>query len=158
VVYAPAARSVEPAAASAPDEAVRRARIVAGRYQAMARAKDLLPWSKPLVVWQIVSHKFLRPVVPLAMMGAFTANVLAVVLPTPATSPSLWLWVLAAQFAFYALALLGGRLGQRGWLGKVLYVPAFFVFSNWATFMGLYLFLAQQQSTAWPRTRRAEEP
>jgi cellulose synthase/poly-beta-1,6-N-acetylglucosamine synthase-like glycosyltransferase len=163
VIYAPKARSVEGVSASAQDEMVRRARIVAGRYQAIALARDLLPWNKPLVVWQVVSHKFLRPLVPLAMLGAWLGNLLALAWPSTATgvlgaltlAAPFNVWLLGAQALFYALALIGARVGKRGLLGKVLYLPTFLVNSNWAAVVGLYRFLAKRQTTLWQKARRS---
>ena len=66
------------------DESLRRSRIVAGRYQAMLMSAQLLPWRNPLLVWQIISHKFMRPLIPLAMIVAFVANLLALMFPSTA--------------------------------------------------------------------------
>lgn len=164
VVYAPKALSAERVSATAQDEMVRRARIVAGRYQAIALAGQLLPWNQPLVVWQVISHKFLRPLVPVAMIGALLANVAAVLWPTPVSGLAGWLllaspvnWILLiGQLAFYGAAWLGGRIGKRGPLGKLLYLPTFLVNSNLAALVGLFRFLRKRQTTLWQRARRAE--
>jgi hypothetical protein len=156
VVYAPEARSYERVSLTAQDEVARRARIVAGRYPAMSLAGELLPWQRPLVVWQIVSHKYLRPLVPLAMIGAFFTIILAVVTSKKDGQRSTvfnWL-ALAGQIAFYAAAWLGGRGHIKGKLGKLLYIPHFLVNSNTAAFIGLYRFLTGQQSTLWQRVNR----
>ncbi len=147
VVYAPKARSFERVSASAQDEVARRARIVAGRYQAIGMAGRLLPWRYPLAVWQIVSHKFLRPLLPLAMIGALLTNLLAALL-----SPSAgWTILLLLQLAFYGLAWLGGR-----WEGgsKLLYLPTFLVNSNLAALIGLQRYLTRRQTTLWQRVQR----
>ena len=70
LVYVPEARSYERSSLTEHDEAIRRSRIVAGRYQALLMANRLLPWRDPMLVWQIVSHKFMRPLVPLLMIAA----------------------------------------------------------------------------------------
>ncbi|MBT7782107.1 MAG: glycosyltransferase family 2 protein, partial [Anaerolineae bacterium] len=57
VVYTPEARSWERVSQTAADEVERRARINAGRYQAMAMSPKFLPYDRPLLVWQIISHK-----------------------------------------------------------------------------------------------------
>lgn len=57
VMYAPKAVSLERVSPSAQDEIVRRTRIIAGRYQAMAMSLKLLPFRQMFVLWQIVSHK-----------------------------------------------------------------------------------------------------
>ena len=159
VVYAPQACSYERVSLSAQDEVERRARIVAGRYQAMSLARELLPWQQPLVVWQIVSHKFLRPLVPLAMIGAFLTNMLAITSAkgkkASSRSAAAFNWLaLAGQIAFYGFAWLGGRSRGKGKFGKILYIPHFLVNSNWAAFLGLYRFLTGQQSTLWQRVER----
>ena len=75
VVYAPKARSYHPVAASEQGEMERRARMVAGRYQAMFLAWQMLPFQKPVVLWQVISHKYLRPLVPFAMILMLLTNI-----------------------------------------------------------------------------------
>jgi cellulose synthase/poly-beta-1,6-N-acetylglucosamine synthase-like glycosyltransferase len=164
VIYTPQARSWERVSASAEDEITRRARIVAGRYQAIALAPRLLPWQRPLWVWQIISHKFLRPLVPLAMAGALLSNLLAVVHPARSgkwawlrlAPPFNWL-VLGLQVLFYGLAWLGSRTESKGKIGKLLYLPTFLVNSNLAAVIGLYRSLTRGQTALWQRARRREE-
>jgi cellulose synthase/poly-beta-1,6-N-acetylglucosamine synthase-like glycosyltransferase len=163
VVYAPRARSFEDVSASARDERTRRSRIVAGRYQAIALAPTFLPFNRPLLIWQVVSHKFLRPLVPLAMVAALLTNLFAVLWPSRprATThplrdlvpPFNWL-VLLLQVVFYAMAWAGGRKEYGGVVGKVLYLPTFLVHSNLATLAGLYRFLSKRQNALWDRVQR----
>ncbi|MGB0383527.1 MAG: glycosyltransferase family 2 protein [Ardenticatenaceae bacterium] len=167
VVYAPQARSFERVSLTAQDEITRRARIVAGRYQAISMAHKLLP-AHPVVAWQIISHKFLRPLVPLAMIGALLSNIIAVIRPAAKGEGALlrlappinWLF-LALQALFYALAWRGGRVEGPGMLQKVLYLPSFLVNSNLAALIGLYRFLTGKQTPRWkrvPRRQEIEEP
>jgi len=168
VVYAAPARSFERVSASAKDEAIRRSRMIAGRYQAML-APQLLPWRNPLVIWQVVSHKFLRPLVPFAMLGALIGNLGVLLFPTRPTQPGLWAlsapfgWILLAlQAIFYALAWLGGIIHRndslsRSKIGKLLYLPAFLVNSNLSAVSGLYRFLSGQQTALWQRVARRED-
>lgn len=161
VVYAPKARSYERVSLSAQDEVARRSRIIAGRYQAIALAGALLPWDRPLVAWQIVSHKYLRPLVPLAMIGALLSNVLLVLLPV--TGGGFWELgtpysglFLVGQTLFYLGAWAGGYL-NKGKIGKILYVPHFLVNSNLAALIGLYRYLTGQQTALWQRVQRRGE-
>ena len=162
VVYAPNARSYERVSQSAQDEVVRRSRIVAGRYQAMALAGSLLPLNRPLIIWQIVSHKFMRLLMPLAMMGALLTNIVAVVCPARSSessmlhlsSPFNWL-ILLSQLLFYGLAWIGNRQTERkGTGGMLLYLPTFLVNSNLAAVVGLYRFLTKSQTPLWQRVQR----
>ena len=164
LVYAPEARSLEYSSLTERDEAMRRSRIVAGRYQAMLMAGELLPWRNPLLVWQIVSHKFMRPLVPLVMILALAATLAACIRPAPAEGLA-WLYLstpvnfifLAAEFLLIALALFGGSLKDRGILGKLLYLPTFLVNSNLAAVLGLYSFFTGRQTALWKRARRRGE-
>lgn len=157
-VYVPEARSSEPVSLTAQDEVARRSRIVAGRYQAISLAPSILSLRRPLVAWQVISHKFLRPLVPLAMIGAAAANLAAVVRAPSGGLARLappYSWVmLGLQSAFYGAAWLGGRTGRGGVLGKLLYVPTFLVNSNYAALHGLYRFLFGRQNQLWQRVQR----
>lgn len=165
LVYAPQARSFEHSSVTEQEEAIRRSRIVAGRYQALLRSGGMLPWRQPLLIWQIVSHKFMRPLIPLMMMTAFVANVIALIWP-PQPSNLTWLylakpynWIFfALQIFFYFMAWLGGRLRVKGLLGKLLYLPTFLLNSNISAVVGLYSFLSGRQTSLWTRARRRNEP
>lgn len=159
VIYNPRAQSFEPVSASAQDEMRRRARIVAGRYQAILLAHKLMPFRRPLVAWQMISHKFLRPLVPFAMIGALLANLVMVVWPAQARGifvPPYGGILLALQLMFYMFAWAGKMLPSGGRLGKLLYLPAFLVNSNLAALAGLYTHLTERDSHIWERVRRGK--
>lgn len=162
MVYVPQAISYERVSASAEDEIERRTRIVAGRYQAITRSLELLPFHRPLVVWQVLSHKFLRPLVPLLMITALLAALAAVVFPAEASLPLLQLaapygaMALAAQAAFYLAAWLTSRIEKPGRLGRLFYVATFLVNSNYAAFVGLIRFISGKQQVQWKRINRRE--
>ncbi len=167
IVYTPTARSSERVSPLAQHEVTRRSRIIAGRYQAIARASEWMP-SEPLVAWQVISHKVIRPLVPLAMIGAFLSNLVAVIRtdnrhstahPTDKesslyhlTSPFSQLFLIL-QLLFYMLAFL--PVERKGVIGKLLYLPTFLVNSNKAALIGLYRFVTKRQSTLWKRVPRS---
>lgn len=162
VTYAPKARSFESISIHAQDGIERRKRIVAGRYQAILHANRLLPWNRPFVVWQIISHKFMRPLVPLFMIGALLVNLLSLAFPSQGNIfPLLYLippynWVMfSLQGVFYLLAVGGRVLEKRntGWL-RIFYVPTFLFNSNWAALEGLYRFVSGRQTNRWVKTAR----
>lgn len=165
VIYAPKARSFEGISLHALDGIERRKRIVAGRYQAIFQANRLLPWNRPFVVWQIVSHKFMRPLVPLFMLGALLASLLTLIFPDYAgysllvlTPPFNWI-VFSLQIAFYFLALGGRFLENRkiGWL-RIFYIPTFLLNSNWAALLGMLSFFSGKQTSLWVKTARYDSP
>lgn len=162
LVYTPRARSMERSSGSAADEVARRARIVAGRFQSIAMAGALMPRS-PVTAWQVLSHKFARPLVPVLMIGALVANVAALWRPSGDTEQSLlhlsapynWI-ILGLQAVFYAVALLPkAGLELSGTLGKILYLPSFLLDSNVAALLGLFRYMTGRQSTLWQRVPRA---
>jgi cellulose synthase/poly-beta-1,6-N-acetylglucosamine synthase-like glycosyltransferase len=162
LVYAPEAISMERVSPSAQDEIIRRTRINAGRFQAITMAKQILPFNRPLLVWQILSHKFLRPIVPFCMIGAALFNLLAVLFPPRAKG----LWILSKPYSlffaglqvlFYALAWVGRRAGNRdeqSRLVRLFYIPTFLTNSNYAALMGFFRFLRGNQSPLWERIQR----
>ncbi len=164
VVYEPQARSWERISISAQDEIARRARIFAGRYQVLARAFQLTPFTRPVTAWSVISHQFVRTLIGPAMIGAFVTNLLAVLFPVTAENyPLLRLAIpfnyilMACQILFYALAWLGGRVEGKSKLGKALYLPTFLVNSNIAGLIGLKRFLMGRQSVLWDRVARRSE-
>jgi poly-beta-1,6-N-acetyl-D-glucosamine synthase len=162
LVYVPEAKSIERVSPSAEDEVTRRTRINAGRFQAIAMAKQILPFKRPLLVWQILSHKFLRPLVPFGMIGAALFNLLAVLFPPKSNGLFILakpysLILLGLQILFYALAWLGRDYGNRGDQNKLLrllYLPTFLTNSNFAALMGFFRFLRGGQSHLWERIAR----
>ncbi len=161
VVFNPRARCHERVSPTARDEIVRRTRMIAGRYQALSLAPVLLPWKRPLVIWQVLSHKFLRPLVPFAMMGALLANVLVVLWPARGAESSFWRlgapWAgtfLALQGLFYLAAFIGNRIEHRKGVMSLFYLPAFLVNSNWAAVLGLARFLFRRQANQWQKVGR----
>jgi cellulose synthase/poly-beta-1,6-N-acetylglucosamine synthase-like glycosyltransferase len=163
MIYVPEVESFERVSLTAADEVERRTRIVAGRYQAIAMMGKLLPFDQPLVIWQVFSHKFIRPLVPFAMMAVFLSNALLVIWPpTPGNSAFLHLaapWNLifmGLQLAFYLLAALGSLLPPKTKIARLLYLPTFLVNSNFAALYGLFRYLRGGQSTFWTKVSRRE--
>lgn len=161
--YAPDAKSYERVSASASEEISRRARIIAGRYQAIASAHQWLPFKRPVLVWEILSHKILRPLVPLAMLSALLANSLAVLsfgafddaqYPLMSLAWPYSAGLLTAQFLFYAIAFSGRHYPLKGRLGALLYLPTFLVDSNFAALMGLKRYFSRGQATTWSMAKR----
>lgn len=161
VVHAPQARSYHPVARSEQEEVERRTRMTAGRYQIIFSAWHMLPLKKPVVLWQIVSHKYLRLLLPVAMLVAVMANALALTNITLINGPD-WLvlatpfnWMfLLLQGLFYIAAGLGLKFKFTGLLGKAMYLPTFLVNSNMAALKGLYRYLTSTQSVVWKKVTR----
>jgi cellulose synthase/poly-beta-1,6-N-acetylglucosamine synthase-like glycosyltransferase len=148
VVYAPHARSVEHASATIGDEAVRRARIVTGRAQAMQRLLPELLRRHPRLAWQVISHKALRPVVPVALISALFTSLAA------AKHRPLVRAVALVQLTFYGAALLGWRNDRRGSRTRSTYMPFYFCRMNLSALDGLRNFITGRYGATWTRVRR----
>jgi biofilm PGA synthesis N-glycosyltransferase PgaC len=160
LMYVPEAKSIERVSATAQDEIVRRTRINAGRYQAIAMSGRLLPFHSAVLVWQIISHKFLRPLVPFFMGTALLSNVIAVLYPPQTAAglrPPLSIIFLVAQIVFYGLAITGNLIPSAGKHSPVMnlfYLPTFLMNSNLAALKGFFRFLSGGQSHLWERVQR----
>jgi len=148
VVYAPGALSLERASATTGDEAIRRARLVTGRGQALGRFLPALARRRPVLAAQLVSHKMLRPAIPWALLTAALSN-LALARERRWARPAL-----ALQAAFYGAAALGARQERRGRRSRLLYLPYWFCRMNLATLEGLVRLATGRREAAWAKVRR----
>ena len=155
IAYIPQAESWERVSRSAQDEIKRRARITAGRFQALANSLRWMPWNNPGAVWQIFSHKYFRLFIPFAMLLALISNIgLAIgCLLGAGQRGFFYLWLLVLQILFYLLAFFGRDINYRGsW--KILYLPVFLVNSNLATLQGFFRHFRKEQDVSWERVNR----
>ncbi|MCB0103940.1 MAG: glycosyltransferase family 2 protein [Anaerolineales bacterium] len=160
VVYVPQARSYEYVSRTAADEVMRRTRMNAGLFQTIFMSGRFLPYNRPFIVWQIISHKFCRAFVPFVMILALLLNILIVYLNfiyniSTLLMPALFgKALLVFQVTFYFAAFLGSMFNFEGRLGKVFYLPTFLVNSNIAIVRGLYSYLTNKQQHIWKRVNR----
>jgi poly-beta-1,6-N-acetyl-D-glucosamine synthase len=148
LVYAPGAVSLEVASATIGGEATRRARIVSGRGQALARFFPLVVRRNPRFAFQVVSHKVLRPLVPWALVAAAVSS-------AAAARRRRWARVaLAAEGAFYGTAVAGLVSERSGRRSRLLYLPYWFCRMNVATLVGLADLVRGRQNPLWGKVRR----
>jgi len=150
IVYDRQAVAVEETAADLGAEFRRRARIGAGGFQSIGLLGHLLHPAHGWVSLTFASHKVLRWLCPFFLLAALFAN-LALVNVTG------FGWLLAAQVAFYLLAVAGQRLPlpARPRALKALRLPSMFVLMNAALFVGFLRWLRGTQTGVWQRTERA---
>ncbi len=150
VVYEPAAVCWETAAESSQDEQIRRRRITAGRFQLLFRPR-LWPWRSPWMIFALISHKFLRLLLPFFLLGALVSSALAV---WRGLGGRLLRLALAGQAAVGALAAWGAWQEQTGRRGRMPALAYFLLSSNWATVQGLVRYLRGQQTVLWQKAQR----
>ena len=148
VAYAPEAVSLERASATIEDEATRRTRLVTGRAQAMRVLLPQLARRRPLLAWQVASHKGLRPLVPWALLAAALSN-------ARLTRSSGWARALfAAQLLFYAAAAAGWQDERQNRRRRWSYLPFYFCRMNVAAVGGMRDFAARRREAVWAKVDR----
>lgn len=145
--FAPGACTVEPPSKDAGQEFRRHVRMVAqGAYLVSRWLPRLVAERRWTAVWTAVSHQVLRWATGLFLLVAFAANAAL------ARRGVLYAGMLAAQAAFYAVAiagLLGERLGRR--LGPIALVYYFCVVSA-AGLAGIVSFVRGGVQATWAPT------
>lgn len=112
VVYEPAAICFQSSASSTRDEALRRQRITAGRFQMLFNARELWPWNDKFAIFELLSHKIMRLFLPFFSAGLFVSSAALVLSPD---TPEMALLVFEGQLIFGILAL-GGWISEKfGW-------------------------------------------
>jgi cellulose synthase/poly-beta-1,6-N-acetylglucosamine synthase-like glycosyltransferase len=147
VVYEPKAMSYDDASDSMRDEFKRRARINAGRWQALFSAGYLMSAPTWDLRFRLFSHKLLRPLTPLLMIAFAVATVILVAFANTA----LYTAALIAQIVFYGLAAAGWYAERQGRRIKILNIPYYFVSSNFAALVGLWRWLRGAQKVTWQK-------
>ena len=123
----------------------RRVRIGAGDYQALVMLRRLLNPFRGFVSFSFWSHKVLKWLGPLFLLGCLMSTVLLLHLP-------LYRFLFFLQVAFYLFALTGHffrRLGVR-----ILTLPGSFALANTALFCGFVKFAAGLQKPTWTPVKR----
>ncbi len=147
IVYEPEAIGYEEAASSVSQEFKRKVRMIAGGFQSMNVLKDVLyPWRDVRTSFQFLSHKLLRWLSPIFMMGLFISNLLLL-------SSFLYQITLILQVSFYASAM--GAVFMESLRNKaVFYFPYYFCSLNLAAGIGLKRFILRQQTVNWEKILR----
>lgn len=150
VIYEPEAVCWETSAQTMRDEVIRRRRINAGRFQLFFRF-SLWPWNRPLAMFSLLSHKYLRLFLPVLMGGALAGNAACVMLEADAP---LLKWLLLAQVLVYVLAVIGW-LGERRRLRWKLPALSYYVVrASLTPLEGLWGFIRRTQTTLWEKLDR----
>lgn len=148
-VYEPAAVSWEGGAEGYGAEFRRKVRIVNRAWRATHKMRALLnPFRYGFFSLQYLSHKVLRWLVPWLMLVVFASNLLL------AGSSPLFALLMAGQFLFYGLALLGWLLAGRGGLvGRVTSIPYYFCLVNLASLVALVEVFGGKEYRTWSSSR-----
>jgi cellulose synthase/poly-beta-1,6-N-acetylglucosamine synthase-like glycosyltransferase len=147
-VYEPRAVCVEKAAGDFEKEFRRKVRIVNRAWRAMWSMKSLLnPLRYGFFSFELVSHKVLRWLVPLFLVALLLVNA--------ALLDSGWIYslALAAQVAFYLLALAGYAARRSSRMPALLSIPYYFCLVNVASARGILDAFRGKTYTTWTTVR-----
>ncbi|MCI0703409.1 MAG: glycosyltransferase family 2 protein [Planctomycetia bacterium] len=150
IVYDPEAVANEETPPNIKDEFRRRARIGAGGFQSLGRVWGLLNPLHGWVAFTFFSHKILRWACPFFLIGMLVTCVLLRQQP-------LYLGLLLAQVAFYALSALVPLLPTQTRLLKPLRLTTMFTGMNVALLLGFWRWMSGRQRGTWQRTVRTGE-
>jgi len=145
VVYDPAAKSLEQEASSVEGEFARRRRIAAGNCQQIIALRSLLNPLRGWIALCFFSHKVLRTIAPLLMLGMLVSSWWL--------SPPLGAIALILQGLLYTSAYAGYLCQRRGRAVRWLSPPLYFCLGNLAMLAGLIKFCASRQRPSWERAR-----
>jgi cellulose synthase/poly-beta-1,6-N-acetylglucosamine synthase-like glycosyltransferase len=151
-VYEPLARSYESAAKDFQREFRRKVRIVNRAWRALMTMRSLLnPFRYGFFAIELISHKLLRWLVPVLLVGVLVTNLFLL-----GTAP-IYTLALGAQLALYALALAGYAMRRRERMPAILSVPYYFCLVNVASALGIFEAYRGKTYATWS-TARAQSP
>lgn len=147
VIYEPEAIATENATPDYKQEFKRKVRIAAGAFQALKQNEGLPRWNQQLLLFEYVSHKLLRWLIPFFLLGLYISN--SVLFKEP-----FYLIFFILQTIFYLLAVAGYILENKKTNMPFLTIPFYFCMVNLAAFIGFFKGVFNLQSVKWEKTDR----
>ena len=152
VVYEPQAILKEPSLKEPEDEYKMRVRVVLRALWALWDMRHILTFSPSqartfspsfLYSWQLWSHKVLRYMCFVFLIGAYLTNL------TLWSDSGLYKLFFIAQNLAYIGAILFSMLKKKGFQSKILYLLYYFVLLNLASAHAFIKFLLRQKQVMW---------
>lgn len=147
LAFAPEAQTVERVTERVGDEMGRRVRSTEMGWRGLMAMRAVMnPWRTGLYAWQLISHKFLRRLMPVFLAVAFVANLALM------TSGAGWALMGMAQLLFYGMAI--GAAYVPG-IRKLPLAPKvmFFCMGNLAMALGILRYYRGVESSLWTPIR-----
>ena len=149
LIYDPEAVVVEATAGSSTREFKRKARIInRGLRSLFGLGQFLYPWHGGFYSVQLLSHKLLRRMVPLALPFLFLVNIVLV------SEHIFYFAIFSGQLIVYGLGLIGFIFRNSTWgKNRLFYIPYYFCQANVAGLLGIFWFLKGQRIAIWQPQR-----
>ncbi len=145
VVYEPEAITYEEATTRPFDELKTRRRIVTRGFTGLSRYPELInPASRPLLAWQIVSHKVLRWLVGFYYIGMLLSSLLLI-------TRRFFFLAFGALMLILGLSFYGLRAMGRP--RKLFTVPYYFILVNLAAVLGALDYMRGRKVISWKPVR-----
>lgn len=141
VVFEPEAQAWDRPPASPTFEFRRKVRTLTGNYQLLQLAPWLLTWKNP-VLFEFVSHKILRLLVPFALVGTLVSSLLL--------NGPFYRFVEVLQILLYTSAVLAVVPARVGGVGRLANVTLTVIVLNAAAVVALFYFLTGKKEV-WAR-------
>ena len=147
-VYEPDAVCTEETNQRAEKELETRVRIITQTFSDLWRNRAMMnPLRSGFYAVELISHKVMRYLVPLFLLGLLVSSVLL-------SSHSIaFAVVLAVQAAFYSAATLAWVFERFGFHSRLLAIPQYFVLVNLASLIAFYKFLSGERYVRWEPIR-----
>ena len=148
MVYEPDAILQEDALSDQTSEYKMRVRVSLRAIWALYDKRGLFNLFKyPVYGWQLFSHKLLRYMAWLALIGALISNMLL------ATEGAIYSVIMLLHAVFYGLALYGFLNRTSAEIPKIASIPYYFILINFAAMHAFLQFLQGKKQVIWnPRT------
>ena len=152
VVFEEGAQAYETTNQELTQEIAMRTRIIRGGITGLLFAKKILnPRVFPIPALQLISHKILRWLLPIFALLLFISNTMLIFFLNISTL--LYEGMFYSQLIFYTMAGLGFGLDKIGIRVKVLSLPMYFVVSNYASLLAMFLLITRGRISTWETNR-----
>lgn len=136
VIYEPAAKAYDPQRLEPEKEKKRKLRTLVGNFQMIERYPAwMLPWRNRLW-WMLISHKYLRLLVPWLMIAALVLSVIGAGQPFVRV-------MLILQVLCYAAGVLGSMV--KGIRSRFVSIPAGFLLLQASCFMAFFAYVRHRR-------------
>jgi biofilm PGA synthesis N-glycosyltransferase PgaC len=151
--YEPDAFATENASMNIREEWKRKVRIAAGGMQMLLRSGKLFSPTRPLLLFEYISHRVLRWIItPWLLILVFLLNLVWIEKhPSDNGYMFYFFWI---QILWYSLAVLGWILQKGKINAKWLFIPYYFCMMNAAMIAGVFRFLSGRQTVFWEKAGR----
>ncbi len=152
IEYCKNAYAIESGSHNMREERKRKVRIAAGGIQSVWRLRKLMnPFRYPFTSLMFISHRALRwSITPVSLFALLPLNLLIVIWE----GGQIYNLLLLLQILFYASALTGRALDNRGRPAGVFNIPYYFLFMNINVIAGFFYLYRKRGDGTWERAKR----